>query len=99
MQLVDLAAEAFDGGQQTLAGVQHLAPFVGQRKTGAAALAQTDAEALFQIAHVQADRRAADAEHAFRRREAAALGHGLEQAQQADIEIADLAQGCLLAHV
>jgi hypothetical protein len=50
----------------------NLAAFFGQRESGAAALAQAQAEALFQIAHLLADRRAPDAEHGFRRREAAA---------------------------
>ncbi|MNZ73093.1 hypothetical protein D3C78_914940 [compost metagenome] len=92
VQVVDLGAEALQRRQQRLGGAVHLAALVGQGEAGAAALAQAHAQALFQVAHVQADRRAADAQGAFRGGEAAALDDGLEDAQQADFEVADLAQ-------
>ncbi len=92
VQLVDLAAKAFQGGEQRLAGLEHLAAFVGQRETGATALTEAHAQALFQIVHVQADGRAGDAQPAFGGSETAAFHHRLEQPQQADLEIADLGE-------
>ncbi|MCY1453473.1 hypothetical protein D9M71_704630 [compost metagenome] len=92
MQVVDLGAETLQRRQQRLGGAVHLAAFVGQGETGAAALAQAHAQAFFQVAHVQADCRAADAQRALRGGEAAALDDGLEDAQQTDFEVADLAQ-------
>lgn len=70
----------------------YTAPFLGQGEAGAATLAQAQAEALLQIAHVQADGRAADAQHALGGGEAAALDHAAEDAQQADFKVADLGQ-------
>jgi hypothetical protein len=99
VQLVYFGAEFLDGRQHGLAGVQHGAAFVGERKTGPATLAQADAQPLFQIAHVQADGGAADAQHAFSGGKAAAFDDGFEQAQQADIKIADLGEGFFCSSV
>ncbi|MDR6236087.1 hypothetical protein QE440_003828 [Pseudomonas psychrotolerans] len=52
VQLVDLAAKALQGGEQRLAGLEHLAAFVGQGKPRATALAEAHAQALLQIVHV-----------------------------------------------
>ena len=92
VQVVDLGAEPLQRRQQGLGRAIDLAALVGQGEAGAAALAQAHAQALLQVAHVQADRRAAEAESALRGGETAALDDGLEDAQQADIEIADLAE-------
>lgn len=98
VQLVHFVAEVLDGGQQDVGRTQHFAALVGQRKAGAATAAQAHAQPFFQVAHVQADGRAADAQHAFGSRETATLHHGLENAQQADVEIAHLPQRYRLAH-
>ncbi|MNG09140.1 hypothetical protein D3C84_925440 [compost metagenome] len=98
VHLVDLAAKPLDGHQHRLAGPQHLPPLVRQREAGPSALAQPHAQALLQVAHVQADGRAGNPQCALRSGKAAAFGHGLEQAQQAQIEIADLAQRGFLRH-
>ncbi|PLV63026.1 hypothetical protein NV64_04055 [Erwinia sp. B116] len=81
MQLIDLLTEGFHRRQQRVAEPQDLPPLIGQRKTGTATLAQSHAETLFQIAHVQADRRAGDPQQAFCRRETAALCHCLKHTQ------------------
>ncbi|MCY1354371.1 hypothetical protein D9M69_407460 [compost metagenome] len=95
VQAVDLGAEGFQRRQQLHGRLVHLAAFLGQGEAGAAALAQAQAEALFQVAHLLADRRAADAQHALRRGEAAAFHHAAEDPQQADVEVADLGQRVL----
>ena len=92
VQAVDLGAEALQGAEQLQRRLVHLAAFLGQGEAGAAALAQAQAEALLQVAHLLADGRAADAQHALGGREAAALDDAAEDAQQADIEVADLGQ-------
>ncbi|MCY1367968.1 hypothetical protein D9M69_549250 [compost metagenome] len=76
---VHLAAKALDGHQDRLARPQHLTPLVGQGETRPPPLAEPHAEALLQVAHVQADGRAADAQHTLGSGEAAALGNRLEQ--------------------
>ncbi|MCY1440278.1 hypothetical protein D9M71_565460 [compost metagenome] len=93
VQAVDLGAEGFQRRQQLHGRLVHLAAFLGQGEAGSPALAQAQAEALFQVAHLLADGRAADAQHALGSGEAAALHHAAEDAQQANVEIADLRQG------
>jgi hypothetical protein len=93
VQAVDVVAEALQRAEQLQRRLVHLAAFLGQGEAGAAALAQAQAQALLQVAHLLADGRAADAQHALGGGEAAALDHAAEQAQQADIEVADLGQG------
>ncbi|MNG22167.1 hypothetical protein D3C84_1066240 [compost metagenome] len=56
VQAVDLGAEAFQRTQQLQRRLIDLATFLGQGKTGASTLAQAQAEALLQIAHLLADR-------------------------------------------
>jgi hypothetical protein len=53
-------------------------------------LAQAQAQALFEIAHLLADRRTTDAQHTFRCGKAAAFDHAAEDPQQADIKVTDL---------
>ena len=100
VQAVDLGAKALQRRQQLLGALVHLAAFFGQGKAGAAALAQTQTEALFEVAHLLADRRAADAQGAFRRGKTAAFHHAAEQLEQADIKVTDLGQwiGTASAH-
>ncbi|MNE48429.1 hypothetical protein D3C80_1428900 [compost metagenome] len=98
MHLVHFTAKALDGYQHGFTGAQHLAAFVRQGKAGPAALAQAHAQSFLQVAHVQADGRAGDAQHTFRTGEAAAFGYGLEHAQQPQIEITYLVQGCFFCH-
>ncbi|MNM57271.1 hypothetical protein D3C81_684690 [compost metagenome] len=76
----------------------HLAAFLGQRKTRASALAQAQAQALLEVAHLLADGRTADTQHVLGGRKAAALHHAAVDFQQADIEIADLGQGLWTFH-
>ncbi|MNY49477.1 hypothetical protein D3C86_1849080 [compost metagenome] len=71
----------------------HLAAFLGQGEAGATALAQAQAEALFEVAHLLADRRTADPQHALGGRKTTAFDHAAKQLEQADIEVADLGQG------
>ncbi|MNE95955.1 hypothetical protein D3C80_1941110 [compost metagenome] len=55
VQAVDLGAETLQCTQQLQRRLINLTTFFGQGKTGPATLAQTQAQALFEIAHLLAD--------------------------------------------
>lgn len=93
VQAIDLGAERFQGAEQLQRRVVDLAALLRQRETGATALAQAQAQALLEVVHLLADRRAADSQHVLRRREAAALNDAAVDLQQTDVEIADLGEG------
>src|SRR5690606_14559018 len=88
----DVVAKALQRAEQLQGRLIDFATFLGQGETGAPALAQAQSQALLQIAHLLTDGRAADAQHAFRSGEAAAFDDAAKQAQQTDIEVADLGQ-------
>ena len=69
-----------------------LAAFLRQRETGAAALTQAQAEAVFEVVHLLADGRATNAQYVFGSGEATALDDAAIDLQQADVEIADLGE-------
>ena len=83
VQPVDLGAEVFQRGEQLQRRLIHLASILGHGKAGAATLAQAQAQALLQAAHLLANGRAADAQHAFGHRKTAAFNDRAEHAQQA----------------
>jgi hypothetical protein len=91
VQAIDLGAKAFQRTEQLQGRMVDLAAFLGQRETGAAALAQAQAEALFKVVHLLADGRA-PMPSTFRRGEAAAFDDAAVDLQQADIEVADLGE-------
>ncbi|MNO82377.1 hypothetical protein D3C76_736500 [compost metagenome] len=92
VQPVDLGTEALQGTEQLQGRMVDLAAFLGQRKTGTAALAQAQAQALLQVVHLLADGRAADPEYVLGCREAAALDDAAVDLQQANVKIADLSE-------
>ena len=82
------------GGGKQLGGLRvNLRPFRRQRKAGAAPAAQTQTQAGFQVFDVPADRGRADVELQLGGGHTAAIDHGAEHPQQAQVHIADLAQG------
>ena len=66
-------------------------PFRRQRKSAPTTAAQGQAQPGFQILDVAAHGGGADVQFQFRRRHAAAIHHGAEHAQQAQVHVADLA--------
>ncbi|MNV75900.1 hypothetical protein D3C71_1692260 [compost metagenome] len=93
VQAVDLGTKTLQGAEQLQCGLIDLATFLGQRKTRASTLAKAQAEALFQVVHLLADGRTADAQDVLCRRETPALDYAAVDFQQADVEIADLREG------
>src|SRR5580658_540584 len=91
MDAANIGFETLKIGQQLEAGRIDLPSLVGQRKSHPPAPAQPHAQPSFQVFDVAADRRQTQLQFRFRRREAAAPGHGAEDAEQPDIAIADLA--------
>ena len=94
--LVDFihAAAKSVGRREQLGGLGiNLLPFRGERKTGAPPAAQHQAQPGFQVFDVAAHGGGADIELQLGCRHAAAIGHRAEHAQQAQVHVADLAQG------
>ena len=87
-----LVLEGVDGREQPPGRRQHLLALGRQAKAGLAALAQAKAQARLQLGHLRADAGLADAQLTLGRTEAAAFDHGDEQAQQLQVEVAQLAE-------
>ena len=81
VQAVDLGAKTLQGAEQLQGRLIDLAAFLGQGKAGAPPLAQAQAEALFEIAHLLADGRAANPQGAFGGGKTTAFHHAAEDAQ------------------
>ena len=92
MDVVHLAQEAFHATEQLQGGLVDAMAFGREREARAPAPAQRQAQALLQVLHMAAQRGAADVQLQLGSRHAAALDHGLEHAQQAQVHVAQLAQ-------
>ena len=90
--VVHPGAKAVHRGQQAQRLVVHALALGRQRKARAPAPAQREAQARFQILDVPADGAGADVQLQLGRRQAATLDHRLEDLQQAQVHVADLAE-------
>jgi hypothetical protein len=92
VDVVDAAAKRIHGRQQPQGFVVNALAFGREGKTRPPAPAQREAQAGFQVFHVAADGAGADVQLQLGGRHAAALHHGLEHLQQAQVHVAELAQ-------
>ena len=90
VQVMDLAAQVRDRAQHAQRGLVDAAALGREREAAASTPAQAHAEPRFQVLDMAADRRAADVQLEFRGREAAAVHHGAEHAQQPQVDVRDL---------
>ncbi len=86
-------AEGIGGIQQLHGGAVDFAAFGGELETAAAAAAQHQTEPGFQVFHMAADGGEREVEAQFGLRKTTAVGHAFEDAQQAQILVAEFAEG------
>ena len=94
VDVMQAAAEGFGGTQQVLGGGVDALALRRQGKSTTPSPAQHHAQAFFQVLDVAADGGHGNVQLQFGRRHAAAVGHGLEDAQQAQVDVTHLAQKC-----
>jgi hypothetical protein len=92
MDVVDAAAKRVHRAEQAQGLVVHPLALGRQGKPRAPAPAQRQAQAGFQVFHVAADGAGANVQFQLGGRHAAALHHGFEHLQQAQVHVAELAQ-------
>ena len=93
MDAADGVAEGIGGVQQLHGGAVDFATFGGEFETAAAAAAQHQTEPGFQVFHMAANGGERKVEAQFGLRKTAAVGHAFEDAQQAQILVAEFAEG------
>jgi hypothetical protein len=92
VDLVHAVAKRVGAGQKAQRFIVDLLAFGSERKPGAATPAQREAEPRFQILHMAAHGGGADVQLELGRGHAAAIDHRLEDAQQAQVHVGQLAQ-------
>ncbi|MNS95993.1 hypothetical protein D3C72_1302740 [compost metagenome] len=90
LEHIGIHAEILHRAQQPLGGFVDRLPLLGQAEAAAAALAELDAEARLQVAHLLADGGLGDVEGCLGGREATAFDDGVEDPQQLQVHVVQL---------